>query len=398
MFDKGNPSHYLTIIISTIGLQMNITRYKVLIAFLCSLILLCTACLPTPTAPVVSTTGTPGGSLSWLQVYFTDPNPPDNLSNGIDRFVIQVLNAAQHSIDVASFDFNLSSVTTALVNASQRGVKVRVVLDLVNGTHELKASESTDRQAFDSLQTLKAAHIRVVDGGRSNGLMHDKMIIVDGVTLFMGSWNMSYNDTFRNNNNLLDITDPSLIANYQAKFDELFVDKHFGTKAQVGALRPRLSIDNIQVENYFSPVDEVMSKLIALVNSAQKSIRVVAFTYTDTDLAGAMITQYKAGLRVEGVIESRGATRGALVPLFCAGLPVKMDGNKYTMHHKVIIIDDSIVVTGSFNFTQSADTANDDNVLIIHNPAIAGLYNQEFDRVNSIARTPTSSDFTCNNK
>ncbi len=228
--------------------------------------------------------------------------------------------------------------------------------------------------------------------------MHDKMIIVDGVTLFMGSWNMSYNDTFRNNNNLLDITDPSLIANYQAKFDELFVDKHFGTKAQVGALRPGLSIDNIQVENYFSPVDEVMSKLIALVNSAQKSIRVIAFTYTDTDLAGAMISQYKTGLRVEGVIESRGATRGALVPLFCAGLPVMMDGNKYTMHHKVIIIDDSIVVTGSFNFTQSADTANDDNVLIIHNPAIAGLYNQEFDRVNSIARTPTSSDFTCNNK
>ncbi len=56
--------------------------------------------------------------------------------------------------------FNLSSVTTALVNASQRGVKVRVVLDLVNGTHELKASKSTDRQAFDSLQTLKAAHIQ----------------------------------------------------------------------------------------------------------------------------------------------------------------------------------------------------------------------------------------------
>jgi phosphatidylserine/phosphatidylglycerophosphate/cardiolipin synthase-like enzyme len=243
---------------------MNIPGFKILIPFLCSLIVLCTGCLTKPIVPVVLTTGTPDRSLSWLKVYFTDPNPPDNLSNGIDRFVIQVLNAAQHSIDVASFDFNLSSVTTALVNASQRGVKVRVVLDLVNGTHEVKASESTDGQTFDSLQILKAAHIRVVDGGRSNGLMHDKIIIIDGVTLFMGSWNISYNDTFLNNNNLLDITDPSLIANYQAKFDELFVDKHFGTIAQVGALRPRLNIDNTQVENYFSPVDTEIYSLHSL--------------------------------------------------------------------------------------------------------------------------------------
>ena len=118
----------------------------------------------------------------------------------------------------------------------------------------------------------------------------------------------------------------------------------------------------------------------------------MAFTYTHPDLADAMIARTKAGVDVQGVIESRGASQGALVPLFTAKLPVKVDGNKYTMHHKVMIIDNSIVVTGSFNFTDAADTSNDDNVLVIHSPVVARLYLQEFERVNSIAKTPSASD------
>jgi len=53
------------------------------------------------------------------------------------------------------------------------------------------------------------------------------------------------------------------------------------------------------------------------------------------------------------------------------------------------------VITGSFNFTNTADTANDDNILVIHNPAIAALYNQEFERVNSIAAPPPASEIDC---
>src|SRR5437764_635462 len=82
---------------------------------------------------------------------------------------------------------------------------------------------------------LATAKIPVVRGGRSNGLMHNKIVIVDAATLFMGSLNLSFNDTFSNNNNLLRVTDPSLVANYRAKFDELFVAKTFGAKAKVGA-------------------------------------------------------------------------------------------------------------------------------------------------------------------
>jgi phosphatidylserine/phosphatidylglycerophosphate/cardiolipin synthase-like enzyme len=206
---------------------------------------------------------------------------------------------------------------------------------------------------------------------------------------------MSYNDTFRNNNNLLVITNATLIANYQAKFNELYVDKKFGTKAVVGAKTPSLTIGGIQVENYFSPVDNVMDKLVAQVKLAKKSIKFIAFTYTDPRLSSAMIAQSKTGVSVQGVIENRGASQGAFVPLACAKLPVETDGNKYTMHHKVIVIDDSTVITGSFNFTATADNANDDNVLIIHSAAVARQYVQEFDKVYKLGKAADLTKLDC---
>jgi phosphatidylserine/phosphatidylglycerophosphate/cardiolipin synthase-like enzyme len=322
---------------------------------------------------------------AWLDIYFTDPNPPDNLGHGIDQYVVQALESATKTIDVASFDLNLPSVINALVSARQRGINVRVVYDGINGNLELENTATND-QPFDTLQILEAAKISIpkgtsVDGGRLNGLMHDKFIIIDNQVLFMGSWNLSYNDTYRNNNNLLKITDPHLIANYQAKFDELFMDKLFGTNAQVKVPYPFLTIEGTQVENYFAPEDHVMTKIINEVKGATKSVHFMAYTYTSYNLASAMIGRSKAGLEVQGVIEDRNAMEGSFVDLFCAGIPIKTDGNSYNMHHKVIIIDAETVITGSFNFTVSADTINDENVLFIHSAEVAALFEDEFQRI-----------------
>jgi phosphatidylserine/phosphatidylglycerophosphate/cardiolipin synthase-like enzyme len=349
---------------------------------------------PTPANPTVSGQVSTQNLPGWLKVFFTDPNPPDNLGHGIDQYVVPVLDGASQTIDVTSLDLNLPSVINALVSASQRGVKVRVVYDGTNGNLELD-NKATNNQPLDAIKTLKAAKISLVDGGRSSGLMHDKMIIVDSQVLFMGSWNLSYNDTYRNNNNLLEITEPHLIANYQAKFNELFIDKHFGAKARVKVPNPSLVADGVQVENYFAPEDDVMAKLVSYVQGATRSVHFMIYTYTHADLSAAMIASSKNGVEVLGVIEARDATQGSLPDLFCAGLAVKTDGNPYTMHHKVIIIDGETVITGSFNFTKSADTVNDENVLVIHSPAVAALFEQEFQRIYGAGETPQASDIKC---
>ena len=287
---------------------------------------------------------------------------------------------------------NLPSLVDALVRAKERGVEVRVLYDGENGVQTLEADRSPTGKTYDAVEILQAAGIPLVNGGRSNGLMHDKFIVIDGQALVTGSWNYSYNDTYRNNNNILAITDLTLIANYQAKFNELFAKKDFGTPSQLGAQVPVLNIVGVNVANYFAPADRVMDKLVALVGSAGSSVYFMAFTYTHPDLVKAMVERHNAGVDVQGIFENRGATQGAMVPLYCAGVPVKVDGNKYTMHHKVIVIDRSIVITGSFNFTETADTANDENLIVIQSPALAQLYLQEYERLQADAQPPSPSD------
>lgn len=362
------------------------------------LVLILTACGAANPGPVP--TGTPGnvppavtqapGSSSpgtqipaWLSVMFTNPDPPDNMADlSVDNFVLPSIRTAKVRIDVTSFDFNWETFLNELKIASRRGVDVRAVIDQEEGKFEEA-----------DLRSLRAAGVSIVNGGRSSGLMHDKMIIVDSAMVFIGSWNMSYNDTYRNNNNILRITAPEIIGNYQAKFNEMYTGRKFGAKAEQGAVNPRLTLAGVAVENYFSPPDAVMDKLVLEVNRARRSVRFIAFTYTHAELSTAMRAAAARGVQIQGVIENRGANQGALPDLFCASLPIRTDGNKYTMHHKVMIIDNETVITGSYNYTQSADKYNDDYVIIIRNRALADQFLNEFNKMYSIGETP--NDVTC---
>ena len=68
-------------------------------------------------------------------------------------------------------------------------------------------------------------------------------------------------------------------------------------------------------------------------------------------------------------------------PFRQAGLNVLIDGIEGLMHHKVFVVDRKIVVLGSYNFSQSAEERNDENLLIIHSPEIAEQFILEFERV-----------------
>ena len=89
-----------------------------------------------------------------------------------------------------------------------------------------------------------------------------------------------------------------------------------------------------------------------------------------------------------GVLESRGSGTiySELGRLTAAGIPVLTDGNKYVMHHKVMIIDGLWTITGSYNFSASAQTSNDENILIIKSAAVARMFEEEYERVRQMAQ------------
>ena len=73
------------------------------------------------------------------------------------------------------------------------------------------------------------------------------------------------------------------------------------------------------------------------------------------------------------------------------GVDVLKDGNKYKLHHKVFIIDNQTVITGSFNPSAGGDEKNDENVLIIEDEAIAQRFLQEFEKVRGEAEIKEST-------
>jgi phosphatidylserine/phosphatidylglycerophosphate/cardiolipin synthase-like enzyme len=115
-------------------------------------------------------------------------------------------------------------------------------------------------------------------------------------------------------------------------------------------------------------------------------------------MGAAMRQRADAGVDVSGVFEKTGSSTAysELGSMFCAGLRVRRDENPSFLHHKVIIIDDRIVITGSLNFSDNANDSNDENVLVIDNADIAALYIQEFNRIWDFASVPEPEKFPCN--
>jgi phosphatidylserine/phosphatidylglycerophosphate/cardiolipin synthase-like enzyme len=137
--------------------------------------------------------------------------------------------------------------------------------------------------------------------------------------------------------------------------------------------------------------------IVPIVKAATRSIRFLAFSFTDDPLADAMSERAQAGVDLAGVFETVGSETEAaeLKTLMCRKLPVRQDGNPGFLHHKVIVVDERIVITGSMNFSANAEEDNDENVIIIDNAEIARLYLQEFDRVWSLASEPDVELIAC---
>ncbi len=336
----------------------------------------CNKTTPTPTAPPTSAAG-------WYQVYFTAPKYPDKPADhhgGLDEKLTAFINTAQRSVDMAIYQLDLPNVTQALIDAKQRGATVRVVTDIDETLNDPKENPS-----FKQFQNVGIG----VVGGNPNAIMHDKFVVVDGAAVWTGSWNFTTNDTYRYNNNGILISSSDLARNYTATFEKMFNDHKFGPSRKPGGTTPKLTIGGAAVENYFAPEDDVAQKILARLTPAAQTIDFMAFSFTDDAIGAAILARAQAGVKVRGVFETTGSETkySEYGKLKQAGLDVLQDGNPYLMHHKVFIVDGKTVIFGSFNFSQNAETENDENLLIIDDAALAQQFQAEFARVYDQAKT-----------
>ncbi len=332
-------------------------------------------------------------ATKWWEVYFTDPltiNNPAVIEGSIEERLIQFINNAQTSIHIASFEFNLTPVAEALIAAKNRGVDVRWIADDENG---LEYDIQPGRGQFS---LMAAAGIEIKDDAGRSALMHNKFWIFDQQTVWTGSTNITVNGIFKQNNNVLVVRSPEMAYIFEREFQEMW-NGQFGPRAPSTVNTQWAIIEGTPIQALFSSEDKVLSNLIALVNDAQVSVRFLAFSFTDYPLAQAMIDRARAGVDVKGVFETFGSNspRSELKTFWCAGMPVRQDGNGSFLHNKIIIIDNSVVATGSLNYSSNADDGNDENVVILENAEIAALYLQEFDKLWNQAHDVEPGLFTC---
>ena len=216
--------------------------------------------------------------------------------------------------------------------------------------------------------------------------MHNKYVVIDGRILWIGSMNFTSNGIYCNNNNIVRINSPRLVANYTAEMDEMYVERLFGPDSPQNTANETVSIGGIEVENYHGPEKEISLIISRRVARAESEILFMAFSFTDEQIGESLLGRADAGVIVRGVFERVGSDTpfSYYAPLEQARLPnvaVLTDGNPQVMHHKVFIIDRSTVIFGSFNFSDSANRRNDENILIVHDPEFASFFLEEFEAV-----------------
>ena len=304
------------------------------------------------------------------EVYFSEVDAGDSHYSLEKRLVARLATAAER-IDTALYHLSAAPIADALIEAHRRGVQVRVVTE-------------TDNIDEAEIGRLQEVGIPVADDGDADSYMHHKFFVIDERYVWTGSYNTTYNGAYRNNNNVIFIDSVPLAYNFTQEFRELFRQMRTEKSSGASVMHPKVTLsDRTQIFTYFSPENDIMASLLKEIGAAKKSIHFMAFSFTQDELGSAMRDRFESGIEVRGVFEERQVSQySEYESMKAAGLPVVQDGNRRAMHHKVIVIDEETVITGSYNFSKNAEKRNSENLLIIKgNPDIAQTYLAEYNRI-----------------
>ena len=128
------------------------------------------------------------------------------------------------------------------------------------------------------------------------------------------------------------------------------------------------------IEVYFSPNGGATGAIIRELNNAKKEILVQAYSLTSTSIGNALVNAHRRRVKVIVILDKGQQGKKFTVAdfFFYAGIPTHLDDQHQISHNNIIIIDQSTVITGSMNFTKTAEERNAENLLVIRGDATLG--------------------------
>ena len=136
-----------------------------------------------------------------------------------------------------------------------------------------------------------------------------------------------------------------------------------------------------KIDVYFSPGDNPTAALVKALDNAKSSVKVQAYSFTSAPIAAALKKAHDRGVDVKVILDKSQRTEKYSSSTFLqhAGIPVWIDTKHAIAHNKVMVLDETITVSGSFNFTKSAEERNAENMLIISDRDLAKRYLQNWE-------------------
>ncbi|MCS6960749.1 MAG: phospholipase D-like domain-containing protein [Pseudanabaenaceae cyanobacterium SKYGB_i_bin29] len=391
---------------------------------------------------------------------------------GIDRYgddheglILDFVNSAQQTLDVAVQEFRLPRVAKAVIAKHRSGVKVRVIIE---NTYSKGWSEFTEAEASrldshrrpryeeykifadenkdgvltteearrnDAVYLMKQAGIPLIDdtadGSRGPGLMHHKYVVVDGQKVLLTSTNFTWSDAYGdydnletrgNANNMMIINSPEVANLFLEEFNIMWgdgpggkLDSKFAVKKPHRPVR-KVQVGDAEVWVKFSPDSksrvpwqESTNGVIATnLGKARKSIDMALFVFAEPRIGNLLEEKQKQGVQIAALVDPSFAYReyattldmwGYVSTQDCrvgnrrpwskpipgkVGIPDLVKGDK--LHHKYGLVDDELVITGSHNWSASANHLNDETLVVVKHPTVAAHYRREFDRLFENAR------------
>ena len=293
--------------------------------------------------------------------------------------------AATQTIDVAMYSSGEIAIRDALKAAATRGVRVRYIAD-----------KSALNAIFSDTTGLGFRFEK-----RTNpDLMNNKFFIfdansVDKAWLSAGSMNNSTGQLYTDPNNMIMIQDQALTRVYTLEFEEMWGSTTAlpnAANAKYGPNKTRNTPKNVvigggkNIEVYFSPTDGTTGAIVNEIANAHTDLQFALLIHTANETGTAIFDAKRRGVNTRGIVDKDTATTGdEYYFLSRNGVSMRLYNDGSIFHHKYCVIDatnaasNPTLLTGSHNWSAAAETKNDENLLIIHDAAIANIYLQEFE-------------------
>lgn len=212
----------------------------------------------------------------------------------------------------------------------------------------------------------------------AKGIMHNKFCVVNDSVVLTGSFNPTSSGG-GHRNNIVIIESRFLSQNYLDEFSELKNNVPQHQKKIVP--NPVINLSGRLIENYFCPEDGCEAQVLSELKNAEESVYFMTYSFTSDPIGNLLVEKDFMDVEVKGIFEKQQISKWSEYhKLKEAGIDVFIDEQKYLMHNKVFIIDEKVVITGSYNPSKNANENNDENIVIIHDEEIAGMFVDEFER------------------